>query len=714
VAEVAPLLGLAPNAVAALAYRAREGLRQAYLQAHLREQHVAECRECAENLGAYVRDGLSARDRRRIDAHLDGCDSCKALVAELADTNNTLRAALIPALIGVSSAAYLAGLGGKGLLGTITRMPKRQQLATASGAVAAVAVVAALVAGAFGRADGPSAVPAPASGSVSTIVAPDGTERDRDRDDPTTATSPTTPRETTPSRTTVPSDTTTTSSTTIAQFVPAPPVTVRATGNTTRPVVTFMAPPPVTTRPTVPGGTTPATTTPTTTPTTTTPAGVPTTVPSTVPATPPPTAPPGPSLLSVSAVQRSAALRNGQVRIDVTVANTGPAAAAGVQLDLPATAGSSFIGVQGLDTAAVTFVRAFASGWSCAGNVSCTLPSLPPGQSSVLSLTFAIGASAPASITFTPAISQPAGAVVASTPITISVATVPGLLAAETERGAIVAIGNSVTTCTDADGACAGARAGVGPTLNHNSFAMQYVNTAGGSFDSSSAALALTGTVSKAVLVWAGDVDQAGAAPNPSAANTVSFSTPAGTTTVTADVLQSFDALVPGNTGMYAAYADVTALVTGSGTYSVADIQTALGTASFGGWSLVIIEHDPSLPERFMVLTAPLAPINGAPDPAFSIGLWQPMSNASATLTAVGFEGERTLTGDSVTVSGCTIANAFRGAVPGSRNPADDNTLGTDVLVAPCSGLNGPLLSFGSGTSDDRVMLALVAIALDV
>ncbi len=30
--EIAPLLGLAPNAVAALAYRAREGLRQAYLR----------------------------------------------------------------------------------------------------------------------------------------------------------------------------------------------------------------------------------------------------------------------------------------------------------------------------------------------------------------------------------------------------------------------------------------------------------------------------------------------------------------------------------------------------------------------------------------------------------------------------------------------------------------------------------------------------------
>lgn len=80
--EVAPLLGLAPNAVAALAYRAREGLRQAYLPAHLRDQNAADCHECATNLGAYVHDGLSARDRRRVDAHLDGCASCKGLVAE--------------------------------------------------------------------------------------------------------------------------------------------------------------------------------------------------------------------------------------------------------------------------------------------------------------------------------------------------------------------------------------------------------------------------------------------------------------------------------------------------------------------------------------------------------------------------------------------------------------------------------------------------------
>ena len=40
-ADIAPLLGMSPNSVSALAYRAREGLRQAFLSAHLRETDEA-------------------------------------------------------------------------------------------------------------------------------------------------------------------------------------------------------------------------------------------------------------------------------------------------------------------------------------------------------------------------------------------------------------------------------------------------------------------------------------------------------------------------------------------------------------------------------------------------------------------------------------------------------------------------------------------------
>ena len=82
-AEVGPLLGLAPNAVAALAYRAREGLRQAYLNAHIQARPPAGCEDIVPKLGAYVRNDLSNRDRRKVEEHLQTCDRCTAIVIEL-------------------------------------------------------------------------------------------------------------------------------------------------------------------------------------------------------------------------------------------------------------------------------------------------------------------------------------------------------------------------------------------------------------------------------------------------------------------------------------------------------------------------------------------------------------------------------------------------------------------------------------------------------
>ena len=84
-AELAPALGLTPNGVSALAYRAREGLRQAYLQEHLGAEATGGRHATVDRLGAWVRGGLSGRQRSRVDAHLAGCPDCRALAAELAD-----------------------------------------------------------------------------------------------------------------------------------------------------------------------------------------------------------------------------------------------------------------------------------------------------------------------------------------------------------------------------------------------------------------------------------------------------------------------------------------------------------------------------------------------------------------------------------------------------------------------------------------------------
>ncbi|GEL93991.1 sigma-70 family RNA polymerase sigma factor [Cellulomonas composti] len=114
-AEIAPILGLTANGVAALSYRAREGLRQAYLQQHLQDPLEQECRAFAGQLGSYVRGGLSARDTTKVEAHLDGCGDCRALVLELGDVNHGMRAVVAPlvlGLVGVGALSHALPVGG--------------------------------------------------------------------------------------------------------------------------------------------------------------------------------------------------------------------------------------------------------------------------------------------------------------------------------------------------------------------------------------------------------------------------------------------------------------------------------------------------------------------------------------------------------------------------------------------------------------------------
>jgi RNA polymerase sigma factor (sigma-70 family) len=112
-AEVAPLLGLTPNAVAALAYRAREGLRQAYLQEHLPNGVDREHMATVNGLGAWARGGLSRHQRARLDAHLASCAECRTLAAELQDVNAGLRGVIAPLVLGTGAvAAYLASRSG--------------------------------------------------------------------------------------------------------------------------------------------------------------------------------------------------------------------------------------------------------------------------------------------------------------------------------------------------------------------------------------------------------------------------------------------------------------------------------------------------------------------------------------------------------------------------------------------------------------------------
>jgi len=113
-ADVAPLLGLTANGVSALAYRAREGLRQAYLQQHLMGEPDDACRPYADKLGSYARGGLAKRETAQVESHLQGCERCRALVLELTDVNHGMRAVVAPLVLGLLVTGYLKGLAAAG------------------------------------------------------------------------------------------------------------------------------------------------------------------------------------------------------------------------------------------------------------------------------------------------------------------------------------------------------------------------------------------------------------------------------------------------------------------------------------------------------------------------------------------------------------------------------------------------------------------------
>ncbi|MGB6457345.1 MAG: hypothetical protein WBH47_22980 [Streptosporangiaceae bacterium] len=141
-ADVAPLLGLTRNGVAALNRRATEGLRQAYVQHHLSSSHAPECRLVAERLSVFVRDPHAVADAAMVSAHLDGCDDCRAVGAGLADVTGTLRAVMAPLVLGTAAAAYLFGPGDSRTAATTSYGRHEAQAAVAVGQIPAGGLIA--------------------------------------------------------------------------------------------------------------------------------------------------------------------------------------------------------------------------------------------------------------------------------------------------------------------------------------------------------------------------------------------------------------------------------------------------------------------------------------------------------------------------------------------------------------------------------------------
>ncbi|MBL0781599.1 sigma-70 family RNA polymerase sigma factor, partial [Streptomyces albidoflavus] len=108
--EVATLFGLDANGTRVLASRAREGLKQAYLQAHVSTALTRdeECARYADRLGAYARGGLRARAEQGLRTHLKECSQCRLAALQIKEVAGGIPAVVPVAVIGWFGAAGYA------------------------------------------------------------------------------------------------------------------------------------------------------------------------------------------------------------------------------------------------------------------------------------------------------------------------------------------------------------------------------------------------------------------------------------------------------------------------------------------------------------------------------------------------------------------------------------------------------------------------------
>ncbi|MFI9549491.1 sigma-70 family RNA polymerase sigma factor [Streptomyces sp. NPDC052016] len=124
--EVATLFGLDANGTRVLASRAREGLKQAYLQAHVSDTLTsdAECARYADQLGTYARRRLRSRAERGVRKHLEECARCRLAALQIEEVAGGIPAVVPVAVIGwfgaagyAKAAALIAGGAGAGAAG---------------------------------------------------------------------------------------------------------------------------------------------------------------------------------------------------------------------------------------------------------------------------------------------------------------------------------------------------------------------------------------------------------------------------------------------------------------------------------------------------------------------------------------------------------------------------------------------------------------------
>ncbi|WP_433499131.1 hypothetical protein ACQP1K_01880 [Sphaerimonospora sp. CA-214678] len=146
--ELASFLALSRKGAATLVAQAREGLRQAYLRLHEETGPDEECRPILPKIVEYVEGDLPRRATGDVDEHIAGCIDCRSVFLELADLTQGLRVIVGPLVAGPAVDDYLADLAGTGdvmkaeprSVPVLSRVPTPCRAALAGAAAAALAM----------------------------------------------------------------------------------------------------------------------------------------------------------------------------------------------------------------------------------------------------------------------------------------------------------------------------------------------------------------------------------------------------------------------------------------------------------------------------------------------------------------------------------------------------------------------------------------------
>jgi hypothetical protein len=277
---------------------------------------------------------------------------------------------------------------------------------------------------------------------------------------------------------------------------------------------------------------------------------------------------------------------------------------------------------------------------------------------------------------------------------------------AQTLHGNLGAVGNTLMTCPTAAGNCAAARSG--SPYSDNDFTMGYVDvdSNASTFDSSSATLTLPAgaTVAWAGLYWSADTSagSGGSADSHSSSrDQVKLAVGGGAyQTVTAasgDVLASSS-----QPSRYRGFANVTSLVTGSGTYTVANVKAGTGSDRFAGWALFVVYRDSAQTLRHVNVYDGLGTVDATHSFSTTIAPFQTPATGPVT-TNVGllsFEGDPGYATETMTLNGSAWSNALNpsnnvfnstisanGANVAAKNPNYVNQLGMDLDSQSATGM---------------------------